>query len=184
MLIFRQTSATVICRLSTRSKHRCSSSINRDSRAASSVFRPVNIARSESTACQWPAAVSIARTVPRGHAKGNASLSLMPPTLPSAASAYHSECHSEYRRHTGSLHGAVFLDLPRRRCKKSGIAPTGTIPDLCLFSADDVCKRSHIKGLQVSSRFVNAQKIAHISLIAACAAARRAMGTRKGEQDT
>ena len=54
----------------------------------------------------------------------------------------------------------------------------------CLFSANDVCKRSHIKGLQVSSRFVNAQKIAHISFIAACAAARRAMGTRKGEQDT
>ena len=54
----------------------------------------------------------------------------------------------------------------------------------CLFSANDICKRSHIKGLQVSSRFVNAQKIAHISLIAACAAARRAMGTRNGLQET
>ena len=99
-----------------------------------------------------------------------ASLSLIAPTLPSAASACHSECHSEYRRHTESLHGAVFLNLPRKRCKKSGIAPNGTIPDFCLFSANDVCKRSHIKGLQVSSRFVNAQKIAHISFIAACVA--------------
>ena len=128
--------------------------------------------------------ITSARTVPRGHAKGNASLSLMPPTLPSAASTCHSECHSKYRRHTESLHGAVFLNLPRKRCKKSGIAPNGTIPDLCLFSANDVCKRSHIKGLQASSRFVNAQKIAHISFIAACAAARRAMGTRNGLQET
>ena len=106
------------------------------------------------------------------------------PTPPSAASACHSECHSEYRRHTESLHGAVFLNPPRKRCKKSGIAPNGTIPDFCLFSANDACKRSYIKGLQVSSRFVNAQKIAHISFIAACAAARRAMGTRNGEQET
>ena len=106
------------------------------------------------------------------------------PTLPSAASACHSECRSEYRRHTEPLHGAVFLNLPRKRCKKSGIAPNGTIPDFCLFSANGVCKRSYIKGLQVSSRFVNAQKIAHISFIAACAAARRAMGTRNGEQET
>ena len=138
-------------------------------------LRPFLRACNKSSCC-----ITSARTVPRGHAKGNAPLSLMPPTLPSAASA----CHSEYRRHTESLHGAVFLNLPRRRCKKSGIAPNGTIPDFCLFSANDVCKRSHIKGLQASSRFVNAQKIAHISLIAACAAARRAMGTRKGEQDT
>ena len=43
---------TVICRLSTRSKHRCSPSINRDSRAASPVSLLVNSARSESTACQ------------------------------------------------------------------------------------------------------------------------------------
>lgn len=71
-----------------------------------------------------------------------------------------------------------------QKMQKSGIAPNGTIPDFCLFSANDVCKRSYIKGLQVSSRFVNAQKIAHISFIAACAAARRAIGTRKGEQDT
>lgn len=111
--------------------------------------------------------ITSARTVPHNHAKGNASLSLMPPTLPSAASACHSECHSEYRRHTESLHGAVFLNLPRRRCKKSGIAPNGTIPDFCLFSANDARKGSYIKGLQVSSRFVNAQKIAHISLMAA-----------------
>lgn len=62
--------------------------------------------------------ITSARTVPHDHTKGNASLSLMPPTLPSAASACHSECHSEYQRHTESLHGAVFLNLPRRRCKK------------------------------------------------------------------
>ena len=94
------------------------------------------------------------------------------------------ETPSECRRHTESVHDAVFLNLPRKRCKKSGIAPNGTIPDFCLFSANDVCKRSYIKGLQVSSCFVNAQKIAHISLIAACAAARRAMGTRNGLQET
>ena len=78
------------------------------------------------------------------------------------------------RRRQARLHGRQ--DGPRDqpahpprhlRCKKSGIAPNGTIPDFCLFSANDACKRSHIKGLQVSSRFVNAQKIAHISLIAA-----------------
>jgi hypothetical protein len=60
-----------------------------------------------------------------------------------------------------------FSTCPAEDAKKSGIAPNGTIPDFCLFSANDVCKRSYIKGLQVSSRFVNAQKIAHISLIAA-----------------
>ncbi len=37
MLIFRQTSATVICRLSTRSKHRCSSSKPRQPRRISGV---------------------------------------------------------------------------------------------------------------------------------------------------
>ena len=36
-----------------------------------------------------------------------------PPTLPSAASACHSECHSEYRRHTESVRDAVFLNLSR-----------------------------------------------------------------------
>lgn len=60
----------------------------------------------------------------------------------------------------------------------------GESADFCLFSANDVCKGSYIKGLQASSRFVNAQKVAHISLIAACAAARRAMGTRNGLQET
>ena len=142
-------------------------------------LRPFLCACNKSSCC-----ITSARTVPHDHTKGNASLSLMPPTLPSAASTCHSECHSEYRRHTESVHDAVFLNLPRKRCKKSGIAPNGTLPDFCLFSANDVYKRSYIKGLQVSSRFVNAQKIAHISFIAACAAARRAIGTRKGEQDT
>ncbi len=67
---------------------------------------------------------------------------------------------------------------------KWGAVQNGTIPDFCLFSANDARKGSYIKGLQVSSRFVNAQKIAHISLMAACAAARRAMGTRNGLQET
>lgn len=77
--------------------------------------------------------ITSARTVPHDHTKGNASLSLIAPTLPSAASACHSECHSKYRRHTESVHDVVFLNLPRKRCKKSGIAPNGTIPDFVCF---------------------------------------------------
>lgn len=77
-----------------------------------------------------------------------------------------------------------FSTCPAKDAKNPVSLQNGTIPDFCLFSANDVCKGSYIKGLQVSSRFVNAQKIAHISLIAACAAARRAMGTRNGLQET